>query len=252
MSVMSDRSEREPVPASPAPARRDKPASGRNAALGWVITIAVNIVLPIVTYDLLVGAGLAPVPALLLSGVWPLLEMVVTAVHQRHIDEFSLFVLIGIVIGVLTTVFSDSVRAVFLKDSISTGLLGLVFLITLPGKPLTFFLARRFATDGSKVQRDWWDGLWQYPAFRKVQRQLGAAWGLALVGESSVRAWLTWRLGTSAMVVVNNVVPYVVTAIMVFVSITVGKRSRQRAQARHGDAALPPESTATATEDASA
>jgi uncharacterized membrane protein YbaN (DUF454 family) len=227
---------------APAPATDGaKPASGRSALLGWVVTLVVNIVLPIATYDLLVGpGGFAPVPALLISGVWSVLEIVVTFARQRHLDEFGLFVLVGIVIGVLTTVFSDSVRAVFLKDSIATGLLGVAFLVTLPGKPLTFFLARRFATDGSKVQRDWWDGLWRHPTFRRVQRGLGAAWGLALVGESVALAVLTWQLGTSAMVVVNNVVPYAVIAIMVFVSITVGKRSRQAAEARHGAAAVAP------------
>lgn len=226
--------------AVPGQVSGEKPASGTNAALGWVVAVVVNVVLPIATYSVLVQAGLAPVPALLLSGVWPLLEMAVTVVRQRHLDEFSLFVLIGIVVGVLTAVFSDSTRAVFLKDSITTGLLGLIFLATLPFKPLTFFLARRFATDGSKVQRDWWDGLWRYPTFRRTQRGLGAAWGLALVGEAGLRAWLTWQLGPQAMVVVNNVVPYVVIAVMVFVSVTVGKRSRAAAQARHGEAALPP------------
>jgi hypothetical protein len=222
--------------------RAAKPVSGTNAVLGWVVAIGVNVVLPIATYSLLVGAGLAPVPALLLSGVWPLIEMAVTIVRQGHLDEFSLFVLIGIVIGVLTAAYSDSTRAVFLKDSITTGLLGLIFLATLPFKPLTFFLARRFATDGSKVQRDWWDGLWQYPNFRRTQRGLGAAWGLALIGEAAIRAVLTYRLGPQAMVVVNNIVPYVVIAGMVFVSITVGKRSRAAAERRHGDAALPPPS----------
>lgn len=221
----------------------ERPESGANAALGWVVSIAVNVVLPIVTYAVLVRVGLAPVPALLLSGVWPLVELVVTAVRQRHVDEFSLFVLIGIVVGVLTAVFSDSTRAVFLKDSVTTGILGLIFLATLPFKPLTFFLARRFATDGSKVQRDWWDGLWRHPGFRRVQRGLGAAWGLALVGEAAVRAFLTYRLGPQAMVVVNNVVPYVVIAVMVFVSVTVGRRSREAARRRHGDAALPPPAT---------
>lgn len=230
----------QPAPSAPAPSGAEKPASGANAALGWVVAIAVNVVLPVVTYAVLVRLGVAPVPALLLSGVWPLVEMAVTIVRQRHVDEFSLFVLIGIVIGVLTAVFSDSTRAVFLKDSITTGLLGLVFLVTLPFKPLTFFLARRFATDGSKVQRDWWDGLWRHPTFRRTQRGLGAAWGIALIGEATIRAVLTYRLGPQAMVVVNNVVPYVVTAGMVFVSITVGKRSRAAAQRRHGDAALPP------------
>lgn len=227
----------------------DRPASGTNALLGWAVTLAVNIVLPVVTYTLLANAGVDPVAALLLSGVWPLLEMVVTIVRQRHVDEFSLFVLIGIVIGVLTAVFSDSTRAVFLKDSITTGLLGLIFLLTLPFKPLTFFLARRFATDGSRVQRDWWDGLWRHPAFRRTQRGLGAAWGLALVGEAVVRAVLTYRLGPQAMVVVNNVVPYVVIALMMVVSITVGKRSRAAAQRRHGSSALPPASGPGATAD---
>lgn len=233
---------------APAQVSRDKPASGANAALGWVVAIVVNIVLPIATYSLLVGTGLAPVPALLLSGVWPLIEMAVTVVRQRHVDEFSLFVLIGIVIGLLTAGFSDSTRAVFLKDSITTGLLGVIFLLTLPFKPLTFFLARRFATDGSKIQRDWWDGLWQYSSFRRTQRGLGAAWGLALIGEAAVRAILTYRLGPQAMVVVNNIVPYVVIAGMVFVSITVGKRSRAAAQRRHGQTAVPPTETPEAPE----
>lgn len=236
----------------PQPPRAEKPASGANAALGWVVTVVVNIVLPIVTFTVLANEGMGPVPALLVSGVWPLLEMVVTIVRQRHLDEFSLFSLVGIVIGVLTTAFSDSVRAVFLKDSISTGLLGVVFLATLPGKPLTFFLARRFATDGSKVQRDWWDTLWRYPTFRRVQRQLGGAWGLALVGEAVVRAVLTYRLGPEAMVVINNVVPYVVIAVMVFVSITVGKRSRAAAQRRYGQAALPPEAVPAEATDGAA
>ncbi|MGI3785933.1 MAG: VC0807 family protein [Janthinobacterium lividum] len=226
--------------AQAAPARGEKPASGVNAAVGWLVTIGVNIVLPIVTFTLLAGTGMNQVVALLLSSVWPVLEMVVTLVRQRHIDEFSLFVLIGIVIGLLTGIFSDSTRAVFLKDSITTGLLGVVFLVTLPFKPLTFFLARRFATDGSEVQRDWWDGLWQYPTFRRTQRGLGAAWGVALIGEAAVRAVLTYSLGPQAMVVVNNVVPYVVIAGMVFVSITVGRRSRAAAQRRHGQSALPP------------
>lgn len=45
---------------------------------------------------------------------------------------------------------------------------------------------------------------------------------------------------------VNNVVPYVVIAGMVFVSITVGKRSRAAAERRHGQSALPPTETADA------
>lgn len=219
-----------------------KPESGQSAALNWTLTILMNIVLPTVTYVLLSGpAGMKDIPALLLSGLWPVLEIGYTVSRQRHIDEFSVFVLLGIVIGVLTTLFSDSARAVFLKDSITTGTIGVVMLVTLAfGRPLTFYLARRFATDGSKVQRDWWDGLWRHPRFRLVQRRLGAVWGICLLGEALIRALLTWRLGTSAMVLVNNVVPYAVIAALIYYSVSTGRREQATAQRQHGEQAAPP------------
>ncbi len=92
-----------------------KPLSEQSAAQTWLPTIALNIVLPTATFFFLTHAAhLGDVPALILSGVWPLLEIAVTMARQRHVDEFSVFVLIGIVVAVVTAVFSDSARAVFL------------------------------------------------------------------------------------------------------------------------------------------
>jgi len=219
-----------------------KPVSNESRTQAWLVPIVVNIVLPTLTFFVLTrSAGVHDVPALLLSGVWPIVEIAYTVRQQHHVDEFSVFILLGIVVGVITTAFSGDARSVFLKDSITTGLIGLAFLATLlVGRPLTFYLGRRFATDGSKTQRDWWDGLWQYPQFRGLQRRLGAAWGLALFGEAVVRAVLTWQLGTSAMVLVNNTMPYVVIAVMVTVSITVGRRAQADAARRGATTAAPP------------
>lgn len=226
--------------AHPPPAG-GKPPRERTAVQAWVPMIVMDIVLPTLTYFLLTGlTHVDEVPALLISGIWPAIEITVVNVRQRHLDEFGVFVLVGIGLGVVTTLLSDNARAVFMKDSITTGLLGLVMLATLVGKPLTYYLGRRFATDGSKAQRDWWDGLWKHPQFRRVQRHLGAVWGIALVAEAAIRAVLTWRLGTSAMVVVNNVVPYVIIAVLILYSIRTGRRSQARAAQRHGAAAVAP------------
>lgn len=221
-----------------------KPAPGGSAALGWLGTITLNVVLPTITFFVLSGpAGVPDVPALLLSGVWPVLEIAWVVRQQRHVDEVSVFVLLGILVALVTTVLSGDARAAFLKDSVTTGLIGLAFLITLlAGRPLTFYLGRRFATDGSKAQRDWWDGLWRHPEFRSIQRRLGAAWGTVLLGEAVVRAILTYRLGTSSMLVVNNVVPYAVIAVMIGVSITAGQRARAAAERRGASNAAPPTS----------
>jgi hypothetical protein len=208
---------------------------------GWLLTIVMNVALPTATFFALTqAAGLPDVPALLISGVWPVVEIGLTVRQQRRVDEFSVLVLVGIAAAVATTALSGNARAAFLKDSITTGVIGLVFLATLvAGRPLTFYMGRRFATDGSRAQREWWDGLWRYPAFRKVQRQLCAAWGGALLGEAVLRAVLTEALGTSAMVVVNNTVPYAVIAAMMAVSIAVGRRAKARADAARADAARP-------------
>ena len=217
-----------------------KPASGQGALGGWLLTLGMNIVLPTVTFFVLAGAGLGDVPALLISGVWPLVEIVITMVRQRHADEFSIFVIIGIVVAVVTTVLSDDARAVFLKDSITTGVLGVIFLGSLLARrPLTFYFGRRFATDGSRVQRDWWDGLWRFPQFRSVQRRLAVYWGVALVGEATIRAILTRTLGTGPMVLINNIIPYVVIAALVTLSVLTGRRAQARAAARGADVTPP-------------
>jgi hypothetical protein len=218
-----------------------KPASGQSSLGGWALTLGVNIVLPTLTYFILAGPlGVADVPALLISLVWPIVEIAITLVRQRHVDEFSIFVIIGIVVAVVTTLLSGDARSVFYKDSITTGLLGLIFLGSLLTKrPLTFYFGRRFATDGSKVQRDWWDGLWQYPNFRGVQRRLCVYWGVALVGEAVIRAILTRVLGTGPMVLVNNIVPYVVIAGLITLSVMTGKRAQARAAERGVDTTPP-------------
>lgn len=220
---------------------RGKPASGQSALVNWVVTLTVNVVLPFATYVLLTRVlGTGEVTALLVSGIWPVLEIGYTMVRHRVVDEFSVFVLIGIVIGVVTTLFSDDARAVFLKDSITTGLIGVIMLVTLVvGRPLTFYLGRRFATDGSAVQRQWWNGLWQYPQFRSVQRRIGLMWGVTLLGEAVIRALLTLTLGTEPMVLVNNVVPLVVIAGLVTITIAIGRRA-QAAAAQHGHDITPP------------
>lgn len=103
-----------------------------------------------------------------------------------------------------------------------------------------FYFGRRFATDGSKAQRDWWNGLWRYPHFRKSQRTLNLVWSLALLGEAAVGAALTWTLGRSQMVVINNALPYIVLFALMFGTIIYGRRAQAAATRRFGASAAPP------------
>jgi hypothetical protein len=200
--------------------------------LPWVQTILLSVVAPIVIYGMLTDRGFSEVSALIISGVGPVVDLAITMAISRRIDEFSAFVLVLLVIGVITSLLFDDPRLLLLKESAITGLFGLVLLGSLLApRPLMFYFGRRFATGGSAERITWWNGLWQYAGFRRTQRVLTLVWGVALLGEAVLRGVLAFVLPVGTMVVINSVLPPVVFALLVVFTITYAKRSQARAAA---------------------
>jgi hypothetical protein len=200
--------------------------------LPWVQTILLSVVAPILIYGWLTDRGFSEVSALIISGVGPVVDLAITMAISRRIDEFSVFVLVFLVIGVVTSLLFDDPRLLLLKESAVTGLFGLVLLGSLLApKPLMFYFGRRFATGGTPERIAWWNGLWQYAGFRRTQRVLTLVWGVVLLSEAVLRGVLAYALPVSTMVVVNSVLPPVVIALLVLFTITYAKRSQARAAA---------------------
>lgn len=58
---------------------RAKPLSSQSTTKAWLVPILVNIALPTLTYFVLTrSGGVREVPALLLSGLWPVAEIAYT------------------------------------------------------------------------------------------------------------------------------------------------------------------------------
>jgi len=230
------------------------PAKGGGAAsaAGWVLTIGCNIVAPIVTYNQLTEHGYGEFTALLVSGVWPLVDMAIHLAWRRRIDEFAMVILIflGLTIAV-TLVGPHSARLLLVKESVVTGLFGLLCLATLAApRPLMFYFGRKFGTDGTAEAVERWNGLWAFPGFRRVQRNLTLGWGLAYVAEAALRIGLSYTLSAGAMVTLNSVLSYGVTAVLIAWTITYAKRARARGAA--ATAAASAEASAAATAPATA
>lgn len=196
--------------------------------------VVVDVVLPLATYFLLRETGMGAFWAYLISGVWPLLKLIVGAVRTRRLDAFSILILVFIVLGAITALVTGDVRTLLVRDSITTGGFGLVCLISLLfARPLLFYVGRTFATDGSPAGYAWWNGLWQYPTFRSSQRVITAMWGIAYVAESVLRIVLTYTIDDlDAVVLIMNIVPFVVLAGLIFATIKISTRTRERGAAR--------------------
>ncbi|MEV7525470.1 VC0807 family protein [Streptomyces sp. NPDC091371] len=222
-------------------ARPEPPArSGAATALGWILTIGLNVVAPIVTYNTLVDDhGWSEFSALLLSSAWPVLDSAISLAWRRKLDEFAVVTLVFIVITAVVSLVGDhSARTLLVKDSGVTGLFGLLCLATLLApRPLMFYFGRKFATDGTPESTAWWNGLWQYEGFRTTMRTMTLVWGVAYVIEALVRVALAYALDTKTMVVVSPIMIYGVLGALGVWTALYGKRSQAEGERRAAEAA---------------
>ncbi|KOG52623.1 membrane protein [Streptomyces virginiae] len=222
--------------ARPAPPKR----SGAATALGWILTIGLNVVAPIITYNVLTGDhDWSEFSALLVSSAWPVLDSIISLAWRRKIDEFAVVTLVFLVItAVVSLVGAHSARALLIKDSGVTGLFGLLCLATLLApRPLMFYFGRKFATDGTPESTAWWNGLWQYEGFRTTMNRMTLVWGIAYVAEAIVRVVLAYMLPTKTMVVVSPIMIYAVLGALGVWTAMYGKRSQAEGERRAAEAA---------------
>ncbi|MCY0925696.1 hypothetical protein OTB20_05650 [Streptomyces sp. H27-H1] len=218
-----------PAAQSGPPAR-----SGAAAAIGWILTIGFNVVAPILTYNMLTDRGWSEFSALLVSGAWPVVDSLVHLAWRRKIDEFAVVTLVFLVITALVTLIgTHSARALLVKDSGVTGLFGALCIATLfTPRPLMFYFGRKFGTDGTKEGVGYFNGLWQYPDFRKAMRLMTTVWGVAYLVEASLRVALAYALSVDTMVVVSPVLIYGFLVALIFWTVRFSKRTQAEGKAR--------------------
>ncbi|MEU8778487.1 VC0807 family protein [Streptomyces sp. NPDC048606] len=225
---------------SAAPDRPAPPArSGAATAAGWALTICLNVVAPIVTYNVLKGEGWSEFAALLAGGAWPVIDSVIHVAWRRKLDEFAVVALVFLVItAVVSLVGAHSAHALLLKDSGVTALFGLLCLATLLApRPLMFYFGRKFATDGTPESTAWWNGLWQYENFRTTMRTMTLVWGVAYVAEALVRVALSFVLSISTMVTISPFMIYATLGGLAVWTARYGKRSQAEGERRSAEAA---------------
>ncbi|NXY96771.1 hypothetical protein HYE82_20760 [Streptomyces sp. BR123] len=224
------------MPAHTSQAVRPGPParSGGATALGWIVTIGLNVVAPIITYNQLRAHGWSEFGALLVSGAWPVLDSAISVAWRRKLDEFAIVTLVFMAITALVSlVGAHSARALLVKDSCVTGLFGLLCLATLLApRPLMFYFGRKFATDGTPESTAWWNGLWQFEGFRRTMTVMTTVWGVAYLLEAGVRVVLAYVLSTDTMVTLSPVMVYGVLGALALWTAYYGKRSKAEGERR--------------------
>ena len=167
-------------------------------ALPWQVQLLIDIALTPAVYFALGGTTTALLISIAAGGLWTVL----TLARTRKVNAVSLCVIGGIVIGGVLTVITGNPQFGVAKDSLYTGVFGLVALVSMgAARPLMFYLIRPFAThDNEPAQVAEWNAAWASPMFRRCMRVMTLTWAFGLLAEALTRIVLveTVPLGTAA------------------------------------------------------
>lgn len=209
-------------------------SAARKSFRSMAMMLLLDIGLPVGTYYLLSAFGMADWLALTLGGLVAGLRAVFSIVRERRLDGFAVFILALFAFGLVMAFVTGDARFVLAKDSVGTGLAGLIMFATcFFGRPLVFYSSRKFLAGNNPEKIAAYDDLWAtQPGFRSAMRQMTVLWGVGLTGEAIVRVVLIYLLPVKVMVGVSSVLQIVVFAGLIVLSARYGKRLRRIGQER--------------------
>jgi intracellular septation protein A len=238
-----------------------RPAAGPAPAKGGLVRsiatiVIVDVAAPLAAYSLLRSAGLSAVAALLLSGVFPALNVTISAIRHRRLDLVGALVLAGIAVGAVLGLVSHSTRLLLVEGSVPTAIFGLACLGSLRARrPLMFGFALEFTGPDTARGREM-TRLWQYEGYRRVFRTITAVWGAAFLLEAAVRVVIVYNTSTGTALASSKVTPFLWTGILSAWTVAYGQHRKKKGERMAAasevpgtsHALTPPTETAKATD----
>jgi hypothetical protein len=170
-------------------------------------------------YELL-DAHYGDVIALIASAMPPLLWSAYELAKTRRLDAISVIVVASILFTVGATAMGGSARLIQVREALVTGLVGILFLLSLPLKrPIIFYLARatmaRNTLEGAKD----FETVWSKPGVPKILRFLTAVWGIGLVVQTAAMCWLAYIWPIGRYILISPVIGYGIFGVLMIWSL---------------------------------
>jgi len=176
-----------------------------------------DLALPVLTYFVLTGFGVAKLLALCAGGVFPALNIARTWIRSHRIQPLGVIVITFIAIGTAAALVSGSVFVALVKDFLLAGTFGLLCLGSLfvTPRPLMFYLLRQFIAGEDPVRLQWWESLLQRAPFRAALQRVTAIWGIGYVLQAVIGIACAWWLQPAQVVIISPLIALAALAALV-------------------------------------
>jgi intracellular septation protein A len=196
---------------------------------GLLRIVGLSVVLPLVVIQWQLRSGAPPLQAIALAAIFPVLEMIIEAVQSKRVGIIAIVSLVGILSGLGLGYITGNAAFALLKDSVFTGLFGIVFLGSLfTDKPLIYRLNLDLA--GTKpAARAAAEALWERPSARSHMRLLTLVWGIGLIFESLARLVAVATLPIVTATSLSPVIQFTIFGLLALFTVVFAREQRQRA-----------------------
>lgn len=213
------------------------------AKKGIAFNIAVTVLEiggAIVLFHLTTGLGGSDVTAYLVGSVAPVLGAVAVWIRSKKFSGASaaIFAFTGLS-AVVAVVGSTDSKVLLYKDCASTALVGLVFGLScvLMRRPVTFYFAQRYGTDGTNEGMAAFDKMWvAYPGFRRSMYQISVVWAVLFLVQAGVTALIIASTSFDTAYNWDQILPIVAVVLAMVLTMMISRRAQREGAARRAAA----------------
>jgi hypothetical protein len=202
----------------------------------FALDLAINFLMPWLLYR-----GSRPhvgeTHAIMISASAPMVWGLVQFARSRKVDTFSILSLGGIAVSFAIFALGGSPRVLLVRESLITGAIGLLFLVSaVIGRPLMFELLRGIvgSMPGEKPARarEVLESNAHAPWFRRLMTSMTLVFGLFGITEMAARIALALALPTERFLLVAPVARYAIAGVVIawifFFAVPVFRRELAR------------------------
>jgi hypothetical protein len=165
------------------------------------LRIVANIGVPLALYYTLRALGVGVYAAQIICTVIPAAIALRGLVRDRRVDGLSVYMTTMLLLSLVISFISGSVRFLLAREGWLTGVTGLWFIASIwANRPLAYLYSRPLIERRTGPPGYSWDELWeQLPRFRRIWKVTSAAWGIGLIADSALRVLMAYTLPVDAV-----------------------------------------------------
>jgi hypothetical protein len=145
--------------------------------------------------------------------------------------------------AIIALIGSANPKVLLYKDCATTALIGLIFLGScfLARKPVVFYMAQRYGTDGTHDGMATFDKMWStYQDFRTAIYVISYWWAALFMIQAAATALIIHQTTFSTAYNYDQILPLVATGLGILVSMALGRYFARKSQASHATASADP------------